>query len=195
MTRPDPHALFWVFGYGSLMWRPGFDYVMAQPARLHGFHRALCVYSWVHRGTPQAPGLVFGLDTGGSCTGLGFGVAPEKWPQTLHYLREREQVTGVYLEHRAQIRLRPPLEDCPVTTGDLAADDGTLVKATTFRVDHGHPQYAGKLSIEDQLALARSASGQSGMCRDYIISTAAHLATLGISDPGIHALAKALSSA
>ena len=87
----------WVFGYGSLMWRPGFPYLDRRTAHLHGYHRSLCVYSHVHRGTPEKPGLVLGLDRGGRCQGVAFRVAAEEAEATLHYLREREQVTGVYL--------------------------------------------------------------------------------------------------
>ena len=79
----------WVFGYGSLMWRPGFDYVEARPARMAGVHRQPCVYSYVHRGTPDRPGIVLGLDRGGSCLGLAFRIEPQNWENTLDYLRGR----------------------------------------------------------------------------------------------------------
>src|SRR3979490_2940413 len=85
----------WVFGYGSLMWRPGFDFLERVPARLIGEHRALCVYSFVHRGTPEKPGLVLGLDHGGACRGIAFRVAEKQRNDTVAYLRAREQVTGV----------------------------------------------------------------------------------------------------
>src|SRR2546421_11293351 len=86
----------WVFGYGSLMWRPGFDFVEQVPARLIGEHRALCVYSFVHRGTPEKPGLVLGLDRGGACRGIAFRVAEQNREATIAHLRAREQVTSVY---------------------------------------------------------------------------------------------------
>src|SRR4051812_35408559 len=96
---------FWVFGYGSLMWRPGFAFLERRPATIYGYHRSLCVYSHVHRGTPERPGLVMGLDRGGSCRGAAFRVAHEIWDETLAYLRGREQVTMVYHETTLAARL------------------------------------------------------------------------------------------
>src|SRR5579864_7424696 len=102
MSERKPSALshedLWVFGYGSLMWRPGFQFVERLPARLIGEHRALCVYSFVHRGTPEKPGLVLGLDRGGACRGVAFRVTATKRAATVEYLRAREQVTSVYRE-------------------------------------------------------------------------------------------------
>src|ERR1700742_2372184 len=88
----------WVFGYGSLMWRPGFEFIEQVPARLIGEHRALCVYSFDHRGTPEKPGLVLGLDRGGACRGIAFRVASGQRSELAAYLRAREQVTSVYRE-------------------------------------------------------------------------------------------------
>jgi cation transport protein ChaC len=168
----------WVFGYGSLMWRPGFPYVERRVARLVGAHRALCVYSWVHRGTEARPGLVLGLDRGGTCRGIAFRVAPEDWDGVLATLREREQVTAVYLERKRPVRFA----------------DGPPASALAYLVDRGHAQYAGKLDEETQFRLVAEAHGRSGANRDYVINTAAHLSELGMPDPVLDRIAARLAT-
>ncbi|WP_150495182.1 gamma-glutamylcyclotransferase [Roseibium aquae] len=167
---------FWVFGYGSLMWNPGFQHMHALPGVLHGAHRSLCVYSWVHRGTQERPGLVFGLDRGGACRGMAYHVHQTNRDETIAYLRAREQVTMVYLERWRTIRL----------------SDGRTVPALTYMVDRTHPQYAGSLPREKQLEIVRGAQGQSGQNPDYVLNTAAHLAELGIKDRTVTWLADKL---
>ena len=168
----------WVFGYGSLMWRPGFDHLERRPARLLGAHRALCVFSHVHRGTPQKPGLVLGLDLGGSCRGVAFRVARKKREATIAYLRAREQVTKVYRETtRAIILLEKPEVD---------------VRALCYVVDRSHEQYAGALTRERQLALVRQGHGRSGINRDYVLATVKELEMLGIRDATLEWLAARL---
>ena len=166
----------WVFGYGSLMWRPGFPFLERRHAHLHGYHRALCVYSHVHRGTPERPGLVLGLDRGGRCHGVAFRVAPEEAAETVQYLREREQVTAVYVERRLPVRL----------------PGGETVAALAYVVDRGHPQYAGRLPQEDSLRLVRQGVGVSGANPDYVRSTHRHLLEMGVTDPVLAQLAAAL---
>jgi cation transport protein ChaC len=168
----------WVFGYGSLMWRPGFSHAEAVPARLIGAHRALCVYSWVHRGTKERPGLVLGLDRGGSCRGIAFRVEASARDDTIAYLRERELVTSVYREVRRDVRL-------------LAS--GETVPALAFVVDRHHEQYAGVLPPERLLDFVRESRGRSGANADYVVSTARHLETLGVHDPVLGWLAERLS--
>lgn len=159
----------WVFGYGSLMWRPGFDYVDQVPALLIGAHRALCVLSHTHRGTPERPGLVLGLDRGGSCKGVAFRVAPENGESVMRYLRKRELDTTAYIETRRVVRLEDPAHQ--------------PVKALLYVVDRADPQYAGNLSREEALEIVRQGRGHSGHNRDYVINTAHHLAKIGIHDP------------
>src|SRR6202050_4605187 len=165
----------WVFGYGSLMWRPGFEFLESIPARLIGLHRALCVYSFVHRGTPEKPGLVLGLDRGGMCRGIAFRVAAAQRDSTIAYLRGREQVTSVYLETMR----RSGLED----------EARRQVRALTYIVDRGHVQYAGRLSVEQSVHYVRQGHGRSGNNRDYVIETARALAALGYRESDLHLIA------
>lgn len=170
----------YVFGYGSLMWRPGFRFGRVRPGLLRGARRALCVFSWVHRGTEAAPGLVLGLDRGGACRGLVFEVAAEDRSEVIAYLRAREQVTGVYLEAVRPVRVVDPVEGVSV------------VPALTYLVDRRHPQYAGALDVETQAALVRRGVGVSGANPEYVLSTLAHLRELGIHDPQLEAVAARL---
>jgi cation transport protein ChaC len=169
----------WVFGYGSLMWRPGFAFVEKAPAALIGAHRSLCIYSFHHRGTQDHPGLVLGLDEGGACRGIAFCVASKNRDATLSYLREREQVTDVYVE-----TMRP-----------ISLLDGSTreLEALCYVVDRGHPQYAGRLSLEKQAELVRHAAGLSGTNVDYVLNTVRHLEEAGIHDVELMALAQRLS--
>jgi len=169
----------WVFGYGSLMWRPGFDFVERVAGRLVGEHRSLCVYSFVHRGTKERPGLVLGLDHGGACDGIAFRVAAKNRIATITYLREREQVTAVYHEV-----LRPVL-----------VENGTrTVDALTYVADRDHVQYAGRLSKAEQLAHVLQGQGQSGSNRDYVLSTVKAIEAEGFHDADLHQLMLALNS-
>jgi cation transport protein ChaC len=168
----------WVFGYGSLMWRPGFDAVERVPARLMGLHRALCVFSFVHRGTPEKPGLVLGLDRGGMCRGVAFRIAAAKRDSTIAYLRGREQVTSVYLETVRRIEL----ED----------EARRQVRALTYIVDRGHVQYAGRLTVAESLHYVRQGHGRSGQNRDYVIETVRALEALGYRESDLHRIADGL---
>jgi len=170
-----PHDPVWIFGYGSLMWRPGFDHDVALPARVHGYHRALCIYSIVHRGTAQRPGLVLGLDRGGSCRGWAFAVERSREAEVLAYLDARELVTDVYQRRRV-----------PLTT------PRGRVPGWCYVVHQRHVQYAGKLDQQRLLELVRRGEGRSGRCCDYVISTVRHLEAMGIEDGPLHALAKDL---
>ena len=169
---------FWIFGYGSLMWRPGFSFIRSEPALIHGWHRRLCVYSFVHRGTQQAPGLVLGLDRGGSCHGMAFQISPDSWDQTIAYLRAREQVTSVYVEKRQGMKL---------------LQSASVAEATFYVVDRTHQQYAGVLPDDALLQLIRQGQGVSGQCIDYVMNTLDHLREMKIHDPTLERLAVRLA--
>ena len=174
-TKSASAAGTWIFGYGSLMWKPGFDYLEAGHARLHGYHRRLCVYSWVHRGTRERPGLVFGLDRGGACKGYAFNVARDDEASIIDYLDERELVTDVYQRKRLMITL-----------------DNKRVPAWCYVVRRDHPQYAGKLSEAELLSMIERGEGRSGHCRDYVLSTVTQLEQLGVNDVLLQSVANKL---
>lgn len=162
----------WVFGYGSLMWRPGFAYRERQAATLHGRRRAFCIYSVHHRGTYQRPGLVLGLAPGGAVRGAAYRVGEAEWEQTYAYLVEREQPTETYIEARRAVRLA----------------DGRRVEALVFLSDVGHPQWAGRLGLERQAELIAGATGLSGRNVDYLRDLVEHLREEGVRDHGMETL-------
>jgi len=172
-----PAGDMWVFAYGSLMWNPGFTHHQAGLARIHGYHRALCVWSWVHRGSRAHPGLVLGLDRGGSCVGVAHRVPQAERAATVAYLYERELVTHVYLPVVRRIRV----------------DGVGAVPALTFVVDRRHPQYAGELAPADAACTIRGARGRSGPNPEYFANTLAHMDELGIRCPRLRAIERALA--
>jgi cation transport protein ChaC len=173
-----PDGDLWVFGYGSLIWKPGFEFIQSVPARLIGEHRSLCIYSMVHRGTYEKPGLVLGLDRGGACQGMAFRVAPAARRTTVQYLREREQVTGVYREVMRPVWLKNDAQE--------------RVRALAYVADRSHDQYAGRLSLEEQLRLVRQGHGAYGDNAEYVVSTLKALESQGISDAPLQRLAALL---
>ena len=148
------------------MWRPGFHYVQKELARLYGYRRSLCVWCHEHRGTPTNPGLVFGLDAGGSCSGIAYRVADCEKRNVLQYLYEREMINPVYVPRWLPIRLG----QC------------RKVRALTFTTDRSHAQYAGHLSEEQTALVVQRACGRSGCNVDYLTNTVTRLAELGIRD-------------
>jgi len=163
---------FWVFGYGSLMWKPGFRHEEAVPAVLHGYHRSFCIYSHHYRGTPEYPGLVLGLSPGGHCSGVAFRVAPEDVQDVTDYLHERELVAYAYREERLPVTLT----------------DGREVEAWCCVADSAHRQYAGDLGVTESAQIIMEACGQAGLNRDYLINTVRQLEAHGFTDPPLHAL-------
>lgn len=171
-----PRGAYWVFAYGSLMWSPGFEYSSRRPGRLFGYRRALCVLSCVYRGTEDRPGLVFGLDAGGSCVGRVFRVARERRLEIYRYLMEREMVRGAY---------RPLWR--PVAT------PGGRVTALCFVVDRGHEQYAPGLGEAEIIERVRGARGRRGSNVEYVLNTCGHLEELGIRCPELARIRDALA--
>jgi cation transport protein ChaC len=163
---PDAADDLWIFASGSLMWRPDFVSEERLRARLFGFHRALCIYSHHYRGTPEYPGLVLGLDRGGSCVGLCFRIAASARAATLDAVRRRELITGVYAEIAAPVRLA----------------DGRRLSALTYVASRSHAQYAGVLAPEALTRLVAQGRGLSGPNVDYVRNTHRHLVELGIRD-------------
>ena len=170
-----PREPYWVFAYGSLMWNPDFAFEEQRPARLHGYHRAFCIYSHHYRGTRARPGLVLGLDRGGSCRGICFRIRRDQIRLVTEALWRREMVTKVYAPRRIRVRTA----------------DGPVV-AQTFVANTHHQQYAGKLSLDEMAAMIRQGRGVAGENVDYLANTVAHMLTLGIDDGPLHRLMEML---
>jgi cation transport protein ChaC len=164
----------WVFGYGSLMWRPGFEHAERAPALLRGYHRAFCVYSHHYRGTPDRPGLVLGLERGGSCRGVAFRVEAAQADDVLRYLDARE------IPHQVYRRRVVPVE--------LHGHPARTARAHTYVTRRDHVQYAGRLPIERAVELFLQGVGVSGPAHAYLASTVEHLEAMGFRDPRLHEL-------
>lgn len=170
----------WFFGYGSLMWNPGFAHDACEPALLEGWRRGLCIYSHHYRGTAARPGLVLGLQPGGRCTGRAFAVDQMREPEVLAYLDARE-LLGAYVYDRVRL---------PVT---LLADHRT-VEAWCYVAKPDHEQFAGNLDRAAVLRCVRQGHGLAGSCADYLRNTVAHLREMGIAEPELEGLVAALEA-
>lgn len=161
----------WVFGYGSLIWNPGFAHDATRIARLQGWHRSFCMRSIHHRGTPEAQGLVLALDraSGARCDGVAFRVTQGAEDETLALLRERELISSAYLEEWVEVEVQ----------------GGGRERALAYVIDPGHEQYCGGLPLEEQAQIIARAWGGRGSNRDYLNATARHLHDLGIADPDL----------
>ena len=171
----DADGHLYVFGYGSLIWRPGFAHLAQEAALLRGFHRRFCLWSKHYRGTPACPGLVLGLDRGGACRGVAFRVAGPDAPEVLAYLESRENPNGENVYHRRLLALR------------LAS--GAVVRGIAYVADRAHPAYCRPCEASTAAAIARGA-GSAGPNRDYLVNTARQLAQLGLTDPRLERLVR-----
>ncbi len=175
MTPHVDGKRLWVFGYGSLIWHPGFPVAERHVARLHGWQRSFCMRSIHHRGSVEAPGLVLALDevAGAVCEGVAFAVEAGQEEATIAALRERELISSAYVERWLPVELH----------------QGVTVEALTYVIERDHVQYCGGLPLEEQAQIIARAVGGRGPNRDYLLSTTRHLDELGIADPDLAWLA------
>ena len=169
------HSAMWVFGYGSLIWDPGFAVAERRIARVQGWHRSFCMRSIHYRGTATAPGLVLALDRaeGACCDGVAFRVPDGAEAATLAYLRMREMISDAYLEVLLPCTLQ----------------GGAVVRAVAYVINQANGQYCGRLTPAEQAAIIAASTGIRGPNRDYLYATVTHLAELGIGDADLAALA------
>jgi cation transport protein ChaC len=170
-----PEGDLWVFGYGSLMWSPCFPYKAKRVARVHGYHRALCILSTRYRGTRSRPGLVVGLCRGGSCWGMAFRIDRPHVRRTLLRLWSREMTRRVY-----EPRLVP-----------VALNGRGNVRALAFVADTEHPAYVRELDLHGRARLVAQGIGQRGPCVDYIQNTLDHMHEVGVRDPHLERVLRA----
>lgn len=173
LAARTPDEPFWVFGYGSLIWSPTFHFVEQRVAWARGYHRGFYLWSKINRGSPEVPGLVLGLDRGGSCGGMAFRIDEAVLQEELTLLWRREMLLGTYIPRWINVEL-----------------DRRPVRAIAFVVDRQKPGYAGRLTDEQILSVALSAKGHYGSCADYLLNTAASLEHHGIADHRLSRLAK-----
>jgi cation transport protein ChaC len=178
MAAHRPGEPVWVFGYGSLIWNPLMEFAQRQPARVHGYHRGFYLWSKVNRGSPEVPGLVLGLDKGGSCHGVAYRLHDDRLAAELALLWRREMVMGTYMPRWVK--------------ADLGRQ---AVRAIAFVVDRDKPGYTGRLGDQQIVSIALKACGHYGTCADYLVRTAASLEHAGIADPRLSRLARLVTEA
>jgi len=178
LDRYAPGEEAWVFAYGSLMWNPAIEFAERSIAKIDGWRRSFCFWTPLGRGTPELPGLMLALESGGDCEGIAYRLAPHQVRSELAILWNREMLSGVYQARWLPTKLR----------------DGRTVNAVTFVVDDGHCQYCGDLPIEKAAHHIAFAEGRRGACRDYLANTAAHARALGIHDDYIEDLVTRVGS-
>ncbi|WP_372871469.1 gamma-glutamylcyclotransferase [Paenalcaligenes niemegkensis] len=177
LTHWNPGQDVWVYGYGSLIWRPEFDYLEQRQALLRGYHRSLCLWSRINRGTPEQPGLVFGLDAGGSCRGMAFRIAGHQVPDVFDALWRREMPSGAYT---------PRWLPCRTNTGNI--------QALTFVMNRNTDAYVPRMPLEQLIDVINAAHGINGPCIEYVLETAEALKRSEIQDKRLQSLVDALES-
>ncbi len=173
-SEPTDAGDLHVFAYGSLLWRPGFAFTGRHPALLRGFHRRFCLWSHRYRGTSERPGLVLGLDRGGSCRGVAFRVAARDAAAVLHYLDDRELPDGAEtVYHRRVLPVR------------MLDQGGRMVRAVTYVANRACRLYCATLSEADAATAIAGAAGEMGSNREYLFNTLDQLAAMGVRDGGL----------
>jgi cation transport protein ChaC len=175
----DAENCRYIFAYGSLIWNPGFGFVERAMAKLSGYHRSLCIFSNHYRGTTEKPGLVLGLDMGGTCNGVVYRIEDSHWLDVLNYVRKRELLSGVYREVIREVRLR---------------DQDRTELALTYVVNRQHSQYAGKLEVDDIAKYVEQGHGSSGSSKDYVEKTLHALRDFGIEEKKLKSVLTKLES-
>jgi glutathione-specific gamma-glutamylcyclotransferase len=172
-----PEDCHHIFAYGSLMWRPDFEFVKSTLGTITGYHRRMSIISNYYRGTVEKPGLVLGLDVGGNCVGVLYEVAHAKWPEVLTYIRKRELISHAYREVVENVQLAGHPEN---------------IQAVTYVVNHGHEQFFAPQQFEKSLAMVKQGHGLAGSCVDYVLNTVAHLHGFGIHEAELEEIIKHL---
>jgi cation transport protein ChaC len=171
LTERKPGEGVWIFGYGSLIWNPAFHFVEQRMVRVHGYHRAYCLWTPLGRGTPEHPGLMLGLENGGSVTGVAFRIDEALVREEMMIIFKRELLSGAYRARWVNAQ----------------SDEGP-VRTVAFVINHTHPRYAGKLEDDLIARTIATACGKIGSCREYLENTVAKLDELGIPDRNMHDL-------
>jgi glutathione-specific gamma-glutamylcyclotransferase len=175
LAAHDETRDLWVFGYGSLIWNPAFEFEQRKPALLHGWHRRFCLKTYTGRGTAEAPGLILALDHGGACKGVAFRIAAGAVRAELGVLWQREMYGGAY--HARWVNLQA---------------GGETFRAVTFVINRLHPRYVKELSVAQAAVLIATGCGDLGTCREYLENTVSHLDELGLRDAGLARIVEAL---
>ena len=162
-----PRGDLWIFGYGSLMWSPGFRPAERKTGLVRGYHRAMCILSHRYRGTPRKPGLVMGLCRGGSCWGIAFRVPAARVRRVMRALWKREMLNNVYVPTLLQVTVGPKQR----------------IRALAFVADATHRQFVRELDLHGRARLVAQGIGERGRCVDYIRNTLEHMLELGVNDP------------
>jgi cation transport protein ChaC len=165
LVSPRAQRPVWIFGYGSLIWKPEFDFAERRIGAIHGYHRQFCFWVKRFRGTPEAPGLMLALESGGICRGVAYRLRQREEKQVLRKIWAREMLAGIYAPRWVDVRT-----------------DGGKLRAITFTINRDHERYAGKLPDETVADALAQACGHVGSCAEYLMETVAHLEELGIRD-------------